>query len=275
VAIVKVNDHSALPSLEFGEAEKTRVGDWVLAVGNPFGLSQTVTAGIVSAHDLQVDAVYEDFLQVNAMINPGDAGGPLLNLQGQVVGINTAMLRDQTGNAGIAFALSSDSAKRVIEQLEKEGKVVRGWLGLSVEPLTEDLAASLDLSEPLGALVSDVVASGPAAQAGIQRGDVIVTYRGTEVALATDLPRRVAATDVGTRVAIRVIRGGKPQELVATVVEMPQSAEKQTASPQQQNRGVLQAGMGSERDRNAGLTSYNRRRVVPTDLAVRGAALSR
>ncbi|MGH7896946.1 MAG: S1C family serine protease, partial [Candidatus Binatia bacterium] len=204
VAVLRVADRPKVPVLAFGEAEKTRVGDWVLAVGNPFGLNQTVTAGIVSARDAAVGPAFDDFLQVNALINPGDAGGPLLNLDGEVVGINGAALRNAGAAAGIAFALSSDSAKRVIEQLETRGKVVRGWLGVSVQAISEDLAGSLGLADPVGALVADVVPGGPAANAGLQRGDVIVAYRGEAVTSPTELPRRVAATDVEREVEIRV-----------------------------------------------------------------------
>jgi serine protease Do len=210
----------------------------VLAVGNPFGLGQTVTAGIVSARDPAVGRAFDDFLQVNALINPGDAGGPLLNLRGEVVGVNVATLSNLGGSAGIAFALSSDSAKRVVEQLETRGKVIRGWLGVSVQPLTDELAGALRLSEPLGALVSDVVPTGPAAKAGIQQGDVIVAYRGEEVMSPTELPRRVAATDVDSAVEIRVLRSGETKTISATVAEMPQTAQGEGSSPQ--NRSILQ-----------------------------------
>jgi serine protease Do len=167
------------------------------------------------------------------LINPGDAGGPLLNLRGEVVGVNVATLRNLGGSAGIAFGLSTDSAKRVIERLETRGKVVRGWLGVSVQPLTDDLAGALRLSEPLGALVWDVVPTGPAAKAGIQRA-----YRGAEVMSPTELPRRVAATDVDSAVEIRVLRSGKTETISATVAEMPQAAQGQGSSPQ--NRSILQ-----------------------------------
>jgi serine protease Do len=236
LAIIKVGNHHGVRTLSFGDAASTRVGDWVLAVGNPYGLSQTVTAGIVSARNPEVGQAYDDFLQVNALINPGDAGGPLLNLRGEVVGINASTLRNLAGNSGIAFALSSDSAKRVISELETRGKVVRGWLGISVQSLTEDLASSLGLSELLGALVSEVNSGSPAADAGIKRGDLIVGFRGSDIRSPVELRRRVEVTDIGQRTEVRVLRAGKKQTMTVTVTEMPEPSE----GPGSSNPSLLQ-----------------------------------
>ncbi|HSD11489.1 MAG TPA: trypsin-like peptidase domain-containing protein [Candidatus Binatia bacterium] len=230
LAVLKVSDAGTTPSLSFAEPGTTQAGDWVVAIGNPFGLEQTLTAGIVSATDRAVsNPPYEDFLQVNASLNPGDSGGPLLNVAGEVVGINSAVFRESGAGVGIAFALAGDAGRRLIDQLEANGRVIRPWLGVTVQDLNPDLAKALGLAMSTGPVVSEVQPGGPAAQGGIERGDVIVAYGPDEMRSARDLPRRVGGTPVGSRVEIRVVRDGRPRTLTAKLAEMPEHPEQTPA----------------------------------------------
>ncbi len=216
IALIKITTpFKDLPVLLFGDSDKMRVGDWVLAIGNPFGLEHTVTKGIISATGRVIGAgPYDNFLQTDAPINPGNSGGPLINLNGEVIGINTAIIA--TGQ-GIGFAIPSNLAKTVISQLKEKGKVIRGWLGVSVQTITPEIAASLNLKEPIGALVNDVVSGSPADKAGIKRGDVIISFNGKDIKKMIDLPRIVAETPVGKEVEIKIIRDGK-EYLLKTIV---------------------------------------------------------
>lgn len=218
LALIKITTlFKDLPVLTLGDSDKIRVGDWVLAIGNPFGLEHTVTQGIISATGRVIGAgPYDNFLQTDAPINPGNSGGPLINLNGEVIGINTAIIA--TGQ-GIGFAIPSNLAKNVISQLKEKGKVIRGWLGVSVQSITPEIAASLGLKNESGALVTDVVSGSPADLAGIKRGDVIVSFNGKEIKKMLDLPRLVAETPAGKRVEIKIIRDGKENILSATISE--------------------------------------------------------
>lgn len=220
LALIKITTlFKNLPVLPLGDSDKVRVGDWVLAVGNPFGLEHTVTQGIISATGRVIGSgPYDNFLQTDAPINPGNSGGPLINLKGEVIGINTAIIA--TGQ-GIGFAIPSNMAKSVVSQLKEKGKVVRGWLGVSVQTITPEMAAAFGLKEPKGAIVSDVVAGSPAQTAGIKRGDIITAYDGKEIKRMSDLPRLVAETPVGKTVEIKVIRDGREMVLKATISELP------------------------------------------------------
>lgn len=207
-----------LPSLAFGDSNAIQVGDWVLAVGNPFGLSHTVTQGIISAKGRVIGAgPYDDFLQTDASINPGNSGGPLVNLKGEVIGINTAIV---ASGQGIGFAIPSNMAKDIISQLKEKGKVTRGILGVQIQVVTAELAKSFGLKEPMGALVAEVNPNSPAAQAGIQRGDIIIDYNGTPIKEMHELPRLVAHTPPGTKVTLKVLRQGKEKTLSVTIAEM-------------------------------------------------------
>jgi len=219
IALIKISSSfGRLPVLQLGDSDKMRVGDWVLAVGIPFGLEHTVTQGIISATGRVIGSgPYDNFLQTDAPINPGNSGGPLVNLRGEVIGINTAIV---SGGQGLGFAIPSSLAKSVIGQLKEKGKVVRGWIGVSIQTVTPDLANSFGLSEAKGALVGDVVAGGPADKAGIQRGDIILTYDGKKVKDANDLPRYVAETPVGKSVQVTLIRNGKEERRTIKVEEM-------------------------------------------------------
>ncbi len=217
IALLKIEPENSLPLATLGVSEDIRVGDWVVAIGNPFGLSQTVTAGIVSAKGRVIGAgPYDNFIQTDASINPGNSGGPLFNLDGEVVGINTAIIAQ---GQGIGFAIPIDMAKQILEQLKAEGKVVRGWLGVSVQDITEEIAKNLNLEMKEGALVSDVFEGDPADKAGIKTGDVIVEIDGTKIKDTHELLRAVALIPVGKKISVRALRNGDRKNFVVTVTE--------------------------------------------------------
>ena len=220
IALVKISAQD-LPIAPLGDSDRLEVGEWVMAIGNPFGLDNTVTSGIVSAKDRQIGAgPYDHFIQTDASINPGNSGGPLVNLQGEVVGIDTAIFSQSGGNIGIGFAIPINLVKDLLPQLKNGGKITRGWLGVSVQGVTPDLAASLGLGQVKGALVSNVVHDSPADRAGIKAGDVIVGYEGKPINNANDLPSLVAGTPVGKTVSLQVMRGNKATPLTVAIGKM-------------------------------------------------------
>jgi serine protease Do len=229
IALLQIDSKDGnFPSLTMGDSDKIRVGDWVVAIGNPFGLGHTVTQGIISAKGRIIGAGrYDNFLQTDAAINPGNSGGPLLNLEGQVVGINTAIV---AAGQGIGFAIPSNMVKNIIEQLETKGKVVRGMLGVQVQMVTPELAKSFGMSEPKGALVSEVHPGSPAEKAGVKREDIIIEYNGTPIHEMNELPRLVAATPPGTKATIKVLRNGKEVTLPITVTELKEDSFGKEAS---------------------------------------------
>ncbi|MDT8420498.1 MAG: DegQ family serine endoprotease [Desulfuromonadales bacterium] len=206
LALLKIDTGEQLPVAKLGNSEKLQVGEWVMAIGNPFGLEQTVTVGIVSAKGRVIGAgPYDDFIQTDASINPGNSGGPLCNMRGEVVGINTAIIR---GGQGIGFALPINAAQITVEQLKETGEVVRGWLGVSIQKVSDELAESFGLDRTRGALIADVIDGSPAADAGIRQGDIILEFDGRDVEEMNDLPRIVASTAVGKTVAVKLFRDG-------------------------------------------------------------------
>jgi len=219
LALIKISSlFGDLPTLPLGDSEKVKVGEWVLAIGNPFGLEETVTKGIISATGRVIGSgPYDNFLQTDAPINPGNSGGPLINLKGEVIGINAAIV---ASGQGIGFAIPSNMAKRVLSQLKDKGKVVRGWIGVSIQNITPEMAEAFKLKEPKGSLVGDVVPGSPAEAGGIQRGDVIVAFDGKEIKDASDLPRIVAETPLKKTVPVKVIREGKEVDVKVTVAEL-------------------------------------------------------
>jgi serine protease Do len=231
LALLKVEAGHPLPFVKWGNSDKARVGDWVVAIGNPFGLGGTVTAGIVSARQRNLDSgPYDDFLQTDAAINKGNSGGPMFNMAGEVIGVNSAIYSPTGGSIGIGFAIPSSLAQPVIAQLRKYGKTHRGWLGVRIQTVTEEIADSMGLSKPSGALVASVNDGGPAQQAGIQAGDVILKFDGKEVQDMRHLPRIVAETEIGKTVPVEVWRKGKKVDLNAKVGEL-QDTEQQAAVP--------------------------------------------
>ena len=218
LALLEVDAGEALPVVEFGDSERTRVGDWVVAVGNPFGLGGTVTAGIVSGRGRDIGSgPYDDFLQIDAPINRGNSGGPLFDRSGRVVGVNTAIFSPTGGNVGIGFAIPANVAKPVIESLRTDGKVDRGWLGVQIQHVDETMAEALGLDDAKGALVASVMPDGPAAGAGLRPGDVILSVAGETLDTMKDLPRIVAEIDSGTEAEIEVWRDGGQETLTATI----------------------------------------------------------
>jgi serine protease Do len=238
LAVLKIETNEHLPSAALGDSEGLRVGDWVVAIGNPFGLSHTVTSGIVSAKGRVIGAgPYDDFIQTDASINPGNSGGPLFNLKGEVVGINTAIIAH---GQGIGFAIPVNTAKPLIPQLVSTGKITRGYLGVNIQTITSDLAKALDVEKRDGALVADVVSGSPAEKAGIQRGDIIIAYNGEKVKDSRDLPAKVAATPVNEKAAVTVLREGKEQELTVKVgrLESEEMASADTAKSSEGKWGL-------------------------------------
>jgi serine protease Do len=226
IALIQiVNPPADLPFIKLGDSNALQVGDWVLAVGNPFGLGHTVTQGIISAKGRVIGAgPYDNFLQTDASINPGNSGGPLLNLKGEVVGINTAILA--TGQ-GIGFATPSNIAKSIIPQLREKGKVVRGMIGVQVQNITPELAKSFGMAEPKGALVAEVNPGSPAEKAEIRRGDIIIEFNGHPINEMNELPRLVAETAPGAKATLKVLRDGKEKTLHLSIVELTDERQPQ------------------------------------------------
>ena len=223
IAVVRI-DATELPTMAWADSDKLEVGEFVLAVGNPFGLTQTVTLGIVSALGRAAGiAEYEDFIQTDAAINPGNSGGPLVNVRGELVGINTAIFSQSGGNMGIGFAVPSNMAQSIMGQLVQTGKVVRGWLGVSIQELTPELASQFGIGDTKGVLVSDVMDDSPAKKAGFERADVIVEYDGKSMDSPTHLRNAVAQTPVGKKVAVKIIRDKKPKTIELAIVEQPKT----------------------------------------------------
>jgi serine protease Do len=223
IALIKINRNENTPKefpfLKLGSSENLEVGEWVMAIGNPFGLSHTVTVGVVSALGRSIGAgPYDEFIQTDASINPGNSGGPLINIEGDVIGINTAIISGNTGgNVGIGFAIPINIAKGILKDLKERGSVTRGWLGVMIQKITPELAKSFGLNQREGALVGDVIPDGPAYKAGVKRGDVIVQFNGQAVKDMEDLPKIVAATTPNSVVNVEVIRDGLKKILQVTI----------------------------------------------------------
>ncbi len=234
IALIKIKTKKKLVPVEFANSDKLRVGDWVLAIGNPYGLGNTVTAGIVSARARDIQAgPYDDFIQTDVSINRGNSGGPLFNAEGKLVGINTAIFSPSGGSVGISFAIPANMAKWVADNLLKDGKIRRGKLGVKVQSVTEEIAETLGLKANLGALVASVEADGSAAKAGIEPGDVILKFNGVQIGVMRNLPRMVAETPVGQVVSAIIWRDGKERNVKVAVAEMidedtQHSGEKET-----------------------------------------------
>ncbi len=236
LALVKIEGASDLHPLKLGNSDDLKVGNWVVAVGSPFGLEQTVTAGIVSAKGRVIGSgPYDNFIQTDASINPGNSGGPLINMKGEVVGINTAII---ASGQGIGFAIPINMAKEIAPQLQEKGHVTRGWLGVSIQEVTPELAKSFGLIEKKGALVAQVFSNSPAEKAGIERGDVIMDFDGKEVADSKDLPRIVSSTPVGRDVTIKLSRNGKVIDRQVKVSEMEEKVEVAKAPSSNKSLGI-------------------------------------
>lgn len=273
IALVKIKADKPLPYVSFGDSSAAQVGDWVMAVGNPFGLGGTVTTGIISARGRDIHSgPFDDFLQIDAPINRGNSGGPTFDLDGRVIGINTAIYSPNGGSVGIGFAVPSNVAKNIVAQIEEHGKVERGWLGVQIQEVTPAIAASLGLHGEHGALVAVVTPNSPGAKAGLKQGDVILSFNGSEVGQLHDLPRLVAATAPDSNAKMTVWRSGQTMELQATLGELPNSEQVATSrggSEEDQSSAAEASGMHF-----ATLTSQLRRELhVGKD--VQGVVISR
>jgi serine protease Do len=234
LAVLKVDAGKPLPYVEFADSDKVRVGDPVIAIGNPFGLGDSVTAGIVSAEHRVIGAGrFDDFMQIDAPINQGNSGGPTFDLEGKVIGINTAIHSPSGGNVGIGFAIPANLASDVIADLSDDGRVERGWLGVQIQDIDQDLAANLDLDAPKGALVAQVTPDSPAAGAGLEQGDVILSYNSKAVEDVRDLTKQVASTDPGTDADLTVWRDGKEMNLGVEIGQLPGEDQVVAAAQQQ------------------------------------------
>ncbi|HYB98051.1 MAG TPA: DegQ family serine endoprotease [Candidatus Limnocylindrales bacterium] len=233
LAVIRIKGATGLVPVPLGDSDALKVGEWVVAIGNPFGLDHTVTAGIVSAKGRQINRrnPYDDFIQTDAAINPGNSGGPLVNLAGQVVGINTAIFSQGGGNIGIGFAIPVNMARTIVPQLQESGHVTRGWLGVKIQPVDADIARSLGLTDAKGALVAEIFPDSPASKAELKVGDVITSFDGVEVAKSSDLPAIVAGTPVGKTVDVVVMRGGERMTIKVEVAQLEDEA--QAAKPVQ------------------------------------------
>lgn len=262
IALIKINredgDDTPFPFLKMGNSDKLEVGEWVVAIGNPFGLSHTVTVGVVSAKQRNINAgPYDEFIQTDASINPGNSGGPLINIKGEVIGINTAIISGPSGggNVGIGFAIPVNIAKTILTDLREKGKVTRGWLGVMIQKITPELAKSFSLKDDKGALVGDVIPDGPAAKAGIQRGDVIVEFNGQKVKDVGQLPKIVASTTPDKDVDVVVIRGGKTQTLNVHIAILKDGAAKVIKAKSQDSLGMQGQDITPELAQSLGLDS--------------------
>ena len=242
LALLRVKPDKPLTAVKFGESEKLRLGEWVIAIGNPFSLGGSVTAGIVSARNRDINSgPYDNYIQTDASINRGNSGGPLFNLDGEVVGINTAIISPSGGSIGIGFAVPAKTAVPVIDQLRQFGETRRGWLGVRIQQVTDEIAESLNIKPPRGALVAGVDDKGPAKPSGIEPGDVIVKFDGKEIKEMRDLPRVVADTPVGKQTPVLVIRKGKEETKTVTLGRLEDGEKVAAAEPK--NGGVPDQNM--------------------------------
>jgi serine protease Do len=245
LALLKISADKPLPAVGFGDSDAARVGDWVMAVGNPFGLGGSVTVGVVSARGRDIHSgPFDDFLQLDASINQGNSGGPTFNLDGQVIGINTAIATPNGGSVGIGFAIPSNMAKPVIDQLRAHGTVERGWLGVQIQKVTPEIASAVGLKAPAGALVAEVQPNSPASRAKVKQGDIILAFNGKDVAEMRDLPRLVAAVKAGTTVDLTVWRNRSRETLSVEIGKLKEEKEAAAdeASPDQGDSGAAVVG---------------------------------
>ncbi len=233
LAVIKINAKGSLPFVKFGDSDKVEVGEWVVAIGHPRGLDQTVTHGIISAkhrRGITDPDSYQDFLQTDAAINPGNSGGPLLNLRGEVIGVNAVIVSESGGFEGIGFTIPSNMALRVAKSLIAHGKVQRGWIGVSIQDMTPDLAKSMHSETTRGTLVADVVKGGPAEKGGLRKNDIVIAYQGKEITDSSMMRNEVAATPVGDRVKVTVLRAGKKEDIVLRVENLEASTQIMAAN---------------------------------------------
>ncbi len=228
LALLKIEAKEKLPYLKFGNSDSAKVGDWVLAIGNPFGLGGTVTSGIISAKSRFIGGVYDELIQTDASINRGNSGGPLINMNNEVIGINSVIISTSGANIGIGFAIPSNHASNIFNQLKSGGKIVRGFLGVSIQPVTEDIAKSMGVPNIKGAIVSEIMNDSPAKAAGVKTGDIITKFDGQEITQTHKLSKLAAETQVGKVVLLDIIRDGKPMKLEVKIGKLDQKLEDES-----------------------------------------------
>ena len=266
LALLKINSEEDLPYVSFGDSENSKVGEWVVAIGNPFGLGGTVTAGIISALGRNIGSgPYDHFIQTDAPINKGNSGGPLFNMDGEVIGVNTMIYSQTGGSVGIGFSIPSDLVKPVIDQLKKYGETRRGWLGVMIQNVTEELAKDMDLDEAKGALVQQVVKDGPADKAGIEEGDVIIGFNKEEINDMRDLTTKVANTDIGKKIKIKLIRFGKEVELKVKIGRLEGNENKVNEEASNNIDKILGLGLGDLTE------NFRRENQIPS--SIKGVAV--
>jgi serine protease Do len=247
LALLKIDSKTPLPFLKMGNSDVAKVGDWVIAIGNPFGLGGTVTAGIISAKSRLIGGQYDEFIQTDASINRGNSGGPMINLDSEVIGINSVIISPSGGNIGIGFAIPSNQALPIINQLKDHGAITRGWLGVVIQPLTEDIAKNIGVDMTKGVIVSEVVKGSPAEKAGIKVGDVISTYEGVTVSQPQKLSNLVANTQIGKKAQINFVRDGKPMKVDVAIEKLDPKADEvaqhATSKDSAKNDTTAQLGM--------------------------------
>lgn len=269
IALLKVESDAPLPFVQFGDSNAARVGDWVLAMGNPLGQGFSVSSGIVSARNRALSGSYDDYIQTDAAINRGNSGGPLFNMEGQVIGVNTAILSPNGGSIGIGFSMASNVVQKVVDQLKQFGETRRGWIGVRIQDITPDVAEAMGLAAAKGALVTDVP-EGPALDAGMKAGDVITSFDGAEVSDTRDLVRRVADADVGKAVRVVVSREGRTETLLVTLGRreeaetqpIPVAAEAPGAPAEESLLGMTLTELTPETAAQAGLPEDSKGLVV-------------
>ena len=253
LALLRVKPEKPLPSLEFGDSNKMRVGDWVMAIGNPFGLGGSVTLGIISAKKRDINSgPYDEFIQTDAAINRGNSGGPLFNMEGKVIGVNTAIISPSGGSIGIGFAVPAKTAVHVIDQLRKYGETRRGWLGVRIQTVTDSIAESMGMEKPAGALVAKVTPESPAADAGLEVGDVVLSFDGIPVKSMRALPRLVARTAIGKTIDVVILRNDQKKTVKITIGRLPEKQEKK--GKDKDGEKTKKSGKEPERTSLLGLT---------------------
>ncbi|HWI40404.1 MAG TPA: DegQ family serine endoprotease [Verrucomicrobiae bacterium] len=268
LALIKIDPKDHLPVALLGDSDVLETGEWVMAIGNPFGLSQTVTAGIVSAKGRVIGSgPYDDFIQTDASINPGNSGGPLFNARGEVIGINTAIV---AGGQGIGFAIPINMAKTVVSQLRDTGHVTRGWLGVTIQPITPELASSFGLKSEKGALVSEVLKESPAEKAGIRAGDVVVEFNGRPISEMNELPRLVAVAPIGSKATVSIFRDGKTESRTVTIEQLKEGAAEVLTTLAREKLGMAVAELNKELAVRLGLRDVSG--VVVMEVAPGGPA---
>lgn len=272
LAVLKVDAKAPLPAVRFGDSSTMRVGDWVVAVGNPFGLGHTATVGVISAKGRDINSgPYDDYIQVDAPINRGNSGGPLFNAQGEVIGVNTAIFSPSGGNVGIGFAIPASMASDVVADLKADGHIERGWLGVVIQDVTDDMAQSLDLDDSKGAIVSDLVEDSPAEHAGLQQGDVITAVNGKPIKEVHDLTRAVAKLTAGETAKFTLWRDGRPMDVDVIIASAPDSGGGQVLAHGDSLLGMRLSSLDQGAREHFGLDEGTRG-VVVTQVEPAGAA---